>query len=531
MIFTVALSSLLAAIAMVAPNPRARPRPVHNTKPDPIFHVNPAYIEAETGLIRSWRAADDEDTRQLKQLVESGMVDGYSSKQVKDEYVRFRKFTNKCISDKLSNLRRSHRENHERQGEMECSNGGGQGLRAQNSHYAQAQATGGSPGMDSFQQRFGADIYDERNDEDYDEQGDDMSESMSRLMMEEDDLTFASRSFAGVRSVHATGSNRSVGGRSTVFFGRTSVARDSHRPGILRNATLQSPPKPQSGIATPPRSQVIARTSDVQKLFGGTFAIWVVELWFDNVPRKRCSIHLHILSCACATMIAQRVATDQRHYVCTMPMSLALTTELGLEYLYGRIKRAHKFINNDVDALMWLKQSSRYVARMKTAQRIKAQNPTADVHSNELRIPTGMKVDFELVTMAEDPVFYGRHVVEDAAHKEVHIHIELKAVPKDGFATAIHNNQTYSNTGMESIPEEISCASSKASSKRRGSSSKRSKFRDSDSVRTMEVETVYSEEDEDDHDKGHHGRHGATFVLIAHQGDCNAARPGYADAL
>ena len=145
-------------------------------------------------------------------------------------------------------------------------------------------------------------------------------------------------------------------------------------------------------------------------------------------------------------------------------MSPALTTELGLEYLFEWIKKAHRFINNDTDALVWLKQSSRYVARMKTAQRIKAENPSADVYSNELRIPTGMKVDFEPVTMAEDPVFYGRHTVEDATRKEVHIHIELKAVAKDGFSSAMNNDQTYNV--MESIPEEISCTSSVASGRR-----------------------------------------------------------------
>ena len=217
MLFPVALSGLLAAMGMVATG--ARTYPTKGTKPDPIFQVNPAYIEKETGLIKSWKAADAEDARQLKQLVESGMVDGYSSKQIKDEYVRFRKFTNKCISDKLSNLRRSHRDTLERLGQMHGSNGGGQGLPVRNSQGC------GSPGMDSFQQHYGEDIYDERDDGDYEDGGDDVSDVMSRLTMEEDDLTFASKSFAGVRSTVRGSSNRSVSGRSSVSFGRTpSVA-------------------------------------------------------------------------------------------------------------------------------------------------------------------------------------------------------------------------------------------------------------------------------------------------------------------
>ena len=178
---------------------------------------------------------------------------------------------------------------------MHCSNGGGQGLPAHNSQGC------GNPAMDSFQQRYGEDIYDERDDGDYEDGGDDVSDVMSRLTMEEDDLTFASKSFAGVRSTVRGSSNRSVSGRSSVSFGRTPSVAGQRPAGILRNQV----PQPQHSIATPPRSQVVARTTDVQKFFGGTFAIWVVELWFDNVPRKRCSIHLHILSCASAQLMAQ----------------------------------------------------------------------------------------------------------------------------------------------------------------------------------------------------------------------------------
>jgi hypothetical protein len=67
--------------------------------------VNMQYIDVETGLIKSWKGATNEDTKQLKTLIEKGMIDGFSTKEVQADYVRFCRFTTQCLGDKISNLR------------------------------------------------------------------------------------------------------------------------------------------------------------------------------------------------------------------------------------------------------------------------------------------------------------------------------------------------------------------------------------------------------------------------------------------
>lgn len=71
------------------------------------------YLDAN-GLIKSWKDADEMDTKVLKELIENQMIDGYTTKAVKDEYPRYKRFTNKCLGDKISNLRRSFRDSVER---------------------------------------------------------------------------------------------------------------------------------------------------------------------------------------------------------------------------------------------------------------------------------------------------------------------------------------------------------------------------------------------------------------------------------
>ena len=92
--------------------------------------VDPAFICLQTGLIKSWKGATDEDTEILRQLINTGMLDGLRTQEIKDQYPRFNRFTSKCLGDKVSNLRRTLRDNIERRNEMDGDNGGGQGLPA-----------------------------------------------------------------------------------------------------------------------------------------------------------------------------------------------------------------------------------------------------------------------------------------------------------------------------------------------------------------------------------------------------------------
>jgi len=75
------------------------------------------HLEEGTGLIKSWRAATDLDTNILKQAIENGLLDGYTTKAIMKEYPRYQRFTAKCLGDKVSNLKRALRDAHNRMAE------------------------------------------------------------------------------------------------------------------------------------------------------------------------------------------------------------------------------------------------------------------------------------------------------------------------------------------------------------------------------------------------------------------------------
>jgi hypothetical protein len=69
------------------------------------------------GLITTWKLASPEDTRLLKELVTSGALikdqaHGINMKpdEVKAQFPRFKRFSNSCLSSKISNLRRDFRD-------------------------------------------------------------------------------------------------------------------------------------------------------------------------------------------------------------------------------------------------------------------------------------------------------------------------------------------------------------------------------------------------------------------------------------
>ena len=69
------------------------------------------------GLITTWKLASPEDTRLLKELVTSGALikdqaRGINMKpdEVKAQFPRFKRFSNSCLSSKVSNLRRDFRD-------------------------------------------------------------------------------------------------------------------------------------------------------------------------------------------------------------------------------------------------------------------------------------------------------------------------------------------------------------------------------------------------------------------------------------
>ncbi len=436
--------------------------------------VDPAFLN-EHGLITSWRAADPYDDELIKRLVSSGMIDGYNVNQIQDECSRFRKFDKKCLSSKVSALRKQHREAAERAATMAANRGGGQGL--------QARQPDPSSQPDSFQQRFGDDIYNEADDPDYDP-----SDHMSTLSMEDECSLGTRRSYA-VRSR----AGRSVGNVS--FANNPCQTGSCPPPGILRPSS-HGTARSNAASASIATRDVLGRDRGVSNgLHGGAHVHWIAEHWVscnENGPCKRSSIQLHAVSCTASTAITHRVSTDQKSLVVSMMISHAQTTLDGLMCANLRCIQHHKFINTVEDAVAFLANHPRIVARAKTQKRIQAENPTIPNKLVDIRIPIPYKADYNLVTKAEDPIFYGRHC--EILDNQKHIYIELKAQPKDGHAApppVAPRPAASTASRMSSIPEEISFDDESRRSNR--------SFSSRPEGATMCVETVFSSSEDEEH--------------------------------
>ena len=144
--------------------------------------VDPQYLCPKTGLIKSWKGASKEDDDILRQLVVGGLIDRYDVARIKAEYARFNRFTNKCLSDKRSNLARQFRDSIGRRDQMDADQGGGQGLPAYGTYQSPPSA------------RSTSQYYEDDRD-------DDVYETMSRMTLDEqDDMSFASRSSSATGS-------------------------------------------------------------------------------------------------------------------------------------------------------------------------------------------------------------------------------------------------------------------------------------------------------------------------------------------
>lgn len=441
-----AVAPLYLASAMVATGPR---------KPPPLSTVPAEYICSDTGLIKSWKGADSMDTKILKDLIENGNLDGYNTKSVQSEYSRFKRFTSKCLGDKLSNLRRSFRENAERRDEsksivqifcrqvylntymslffsVDLRNGGGHGLAAKAS--SDNQAAGDD---DYFQRRFGSDIYDEDKDPDYE-----YVEEMSRLSLDDgDEFSFGASTVRRPRSVTAPNSQSNPLAR---------MHRISFAPGTQGGESSGAP----SGILRSGRNNNSIRRTRGRIDHGGSFGEYFLDRWCDKDARKRLSIQLHFKSCVSARhAITGRVSSDQKEFVFSSPFSQCLLNkDEMLSYIYDRVQERHPYIDTWEKFVEFMSSHPRVIARAKTVARIRKQNPNLTAVVPDLRIPLGTKVSFDFVKKEEDPYFYGMHM-EDG-DDETHIFVELKE-ERDSSAgqtfTTAHRPQR-----MSPIPESVS---------------------------------------------------------------------------
>jgi hypothetical protein len=59
------------------------------------------------GSIDKWNSGN-EDGMALKMYVANGLVEGYSTKEVKDKYPQFQKYTTRTLGSALTNAHRTH---------------------------------------------------------------------------------------------------------------------------------------------------------------------------------------------------------------------------------------------------------------------------------------------------------------------------------------------------------------------------------------------------------------------------------------
>lgn len=303
---------------------------------------------------------------------------------------------------------------------MDLHNGGGQGL--------QARSAAAKP--DNFQQRFGEEIYDEADDFDYEEEPEsELDEEMSRMTIDDDELSFATQSVVG----------RSVGNRSKA----KSVSGVSFKSNFGRprsSSSIAGTVKPPAAGPSILRSSTPSGSKEERKqklLSGGCFVEYIVDRWMDDFPRKRYSLQCHIKSTDYPELVSVRVSTDQRHVILTSVMSTAITDpiEMAKEYLAPRMKEAYPDLQLDTWAKVQplIKNHPLHIARVKSISRLKKRDPTLQSITSEIRIPLGAKVSFDWVTKEEDPVCYGLERIGYNTGGELHIFVELKEEKTDGY--------------------------------------------------------------------------------------------------
>ena len=166
---------------------------------------------------------------------------------------------------------------------MDIHQGGGQGLRATTATEAtrprrESRESGDAAAQaDPFQQRYGADIYDETDDPDYNIQDD-----MSRMTMDDDELSFDVNSVAASRAPGF--GDRSVAGRSTVSFGaRSAFGVPPSSASVARKSILKNASSPGAALGV----KGVTSTKKGAFYFGGAMGSYSVDRWADSKACKR----------------------------------------------------------------------------------------------------------------------------------------------------------------------------------------------------------------------------------------------------
>lgn len=228
---------------------------------------------------------------------------------------------------------------------------------------------------------------------------------------------------------------------------------------VARGTRFASP----SGMLSPPQSILKngdSTTGTIKSQEGGAFGHWMVDHWEHN-GLKRTSVQIHLASGDIVEEeIVHRVSTQGRKtLLVTLPVSEVLDSPLqALAYAFPYFQQLYPKLNEqEVTEIMM--NHARVVARCKTVANLKGRNPLNTRRTLEIEIPLKHAVEFQYVTVHEDPVWHGEKTVT-TSDNQVHLYIELITRPEDGFNPFA---AMMTPSKMHSIPESGSVAGSRAS--------------------------------------------------------------------
>ena len=349
----------------------------------------------DKGEICQWSSTSD-DGRLLRMLVENENIKGsMTAGDVRKKYPMFNAYSYSCFNSALTNVKKSYGK------EVTC----------------RAKQTGEGGDNGNIESHTNLD------DEDDDASDDDsVSFAMSRLSLDDDELTFDTRG-----SAHPSG-------KSVTF---SSVCDKS----------VKSSKKS--------RTRGIAKSGKKNYTKGFSAALpYLVDYWYDHRPLKRASVQVQMLS-GNKTMLKRvtwRVSSSQDELIVLCPVS---------EYMGEPEKAFNDHVLEDIEdeddlrkhetILKWHPKSSCRRLRMNTIR-----NGSSSWNVMEFRIPLKFKVSLELASVGNnDPYFYGNNMVT-YPDGTVQLHVELISDSgPDGAPPAARNTATFRD-----IPGSVSFGSS-----------------------------------------------------------------------
>lgn len=302
-------------------------------------------------------------------LVENANIkQNMTAGDVRKEYPMFNEYSYNCFSSALNNCRKN------------CG-------KEVDARVPQTGTGGGNSNSKSYT----LDDEDEDEDEDYEVDVSKMS------MDDDDDFTFDTFSIG-------CGGGKSIG--KSVTFGATSFhSANSNKKNIKKTSLPTTNMKKTNGGTTKPLSCTMP---------------YIVDYWHDGNSRARASVQVHIPSFNKKEqqLISYRVASNQKEFVVTVPMSGFLIDKDAIN-IHISAALHEKGINHDAILDYHSKTNARKLFLSKLEKKIGGNR------TMECRIPLRLKVCLDYASEAHgDPYFYGHKIIHyDDGSSQLHVEL------------------------------------------------------------------------------------------------------------